>query len=99
MNERHINAVSEERESTRFPKEPQTIYAAVWRVEGEEILAEVHNESLTGIALIVEPELGFQVGDVAHIAFAATVTRGTVRHLKLLQDGRVQVGFSCDLEA
>lgn len=88
-------AINENRRSTRFRKEPDTDYAVIWQVPGEEILASVCNESLGGIAVTLQEVATFQVGQEADIIYAGSLMRGIVRHIEPQSDGTFLVGFQC----
>lgn len=84
------------RQSTRFRKEPGTDFAVIWRQPGEELLAEVFDESLTGICLVLADPGRFPVGTSAELVYHATPLHGTVRHVTPQADGTFLVGLSCE---
>jgi hypothetical protein len=84
------------RQSTRFPKEPGMDFATIRWASGEEVLAEVHDESLTGICLILPDASGLAVGTLTELVYHATPLHGEVRHVTLRADGKYLIGFSCD---
>ena len=95
--ENHAYTILDElRQASRFVTDPGGCYAAVWQHAGDEILAEVHDESLGGIALILEDVTTFQVGAEAEISFQHSLTRATVRHFERRDDGTYLVGFECE---
>ena len=55
------------RQSTRFRKEPGTDFVVIWRQAGEELLAEVYDESLTGICLVMSDASQYPVGAEADL--------------------------------
>jgi hypothetical protein len=81
------------RQSTRFPKEPETDFAVVWQVPGSEFLVEVHDESLTGICLVMADAANFPVGAEAEVVYHATILHGVVRHVTPRGDGTFLVGM------
>ncbi len=96
-NHEHISVVDELRQSTRYLQEPQTEYAVIWRTAGAEILAEVHDESLGGLGLIIPQSVEMQVGDEWEIVYLSRVYRGVVKHVQPPSDGSRIVGFQCEL--
>jgi hypothetical protein len=84
------------RQSTRFRKEPGTDFAVIWRPGGEEVLAEVYDESLTGICLVLADTSQFPVGTLAELIYHATPLHGEVRHVTPQPDGSFLVGFACE---
>ena len=60
-----FDPLDERRQATRFPRLPATDFAVVWQTPGEEILAEVHDESLTGLGILL-----------ADVSLGATVRQG-----------------------
>jgi hypothetical protein len=96
MEHHEYTVVDELRQASRFITEPGACYAAVWQNGGDEILAEVHDESLGGIALILNDVSPFQVGQQAKIAFQHSVMHAIVRHVEPQEDGTYVVGFECD---
>jgi len=93
MVEPRNTAVDERRTSTRFRKDADAERAAIWYPHGVEMLAEVYDESLEGLALIVDDATAFQTGMQVEIAYAGTLLQGTVRHLSSCDDGRTKIGF------
>jgi hypothetical protein len=86
---------TERRESTRFPKEPGTDFAVIWRNRGDEQLVEVLNESLGGICIVMADVANFPVGAEATLVYHNDVLRGIVRHIQSRDDGMYLVGFEC----
>lgn len=97
MKHQHTSAVDELRQSTRFVLEPQTEYAVIWSTPGHEILAEVHDESLGGLGLIISDCAEVRIGDVWEITYLSRVYRGVVKHIQPRSDGSRLVGFQCEL--
>ena len=86
--------LEERREASRFGRERGTDFAFVWRESGEELLVEVQDESLTGLGILVESKLGFEVGSRLHIVYTGEYMDGEVRHIQ--QEGeRYRVGLRC----
>lgn len=88
-------AVLEDRQATRFRKEPDTDFAVVWQKPGDELLCEVHDESLLGLGLILKDVGAFHVGTAATLVYHHDVLVGTVRHITPLANGTFLVGFEC----
>jgi hypothetical protein len=89
----------ERRRATRFHKEPETEFAVLWIVPGEPILAEVHDESLGGLGLVVDDGIPLAVGDVVDVVYAGDLLKSVVRHIQEPVDGRRLVGIECQLPA
>jgi len=87
--------VDELRNWTRFSKERGDNFAVIWREGREEILAEVHDESLGGLGVILEDIAGFAVGQEFDLVYAGESMRGHVRHVEP-HDGEYIVGFECE---
>ena len=83
------------RQSTRFPKEPGTDFAVICWAGGEGVLAEVHDESLTGICLVMAQASGLAVGTLAELVYHDTPLHGEVRHVTPRADGKYFIGLSC----
>ena len=88
-------SLTERRESTRFPKEPGTDFAVVWRTRGDEQLFEVYDESLGGLCVVMADVHNFPLGVEATLVYHKDVLKGTVRHIDLRDDGMYLVGFEC----
>jgi hypothetical protein len=84
------------RQSTRFRKEPGTDFAVIWRQPGAEVLAEVYDESLSGICLVLADASHFPVGAEAELVYHATPLHGEVRHVTPQDNGTCLVGLSCE---
>ena len=81
---------------TRFAKERGTDVALVFRPQREAILADVHDESRTGIGLYLEDVESFDVGQEVEIIYDNEFFRARVRHIEPQQDGDYIVGFDCE---
>jgi len=88
--------VEDLRQSTRFRKEPGTDFAVIWRQPGEELLAEVYDESLTGICLVLADASHYPIGAEADLIYHATTLHGEVRHVTPQDNGTFLVGLSCE---
>jgi hypothetical protein len=84
------------RQSTRFRKEPGTDFAVIWRQPGDELLAEVYDESLTGICLVMADASHYPVGAEADLVYHATAMHGEVRHVTPRANGTYLVGLACE---
>ncbi len=87
--------VDELRSWTRFAKERGTDVAVVFHLQREQILADVHNESLTGIGLRLEDGESFHVGEEVEIIYDNEFFRARVRHVELQDEGDYIIGFDC----
>ena len=56
----------------------------------------VHDESLGGIALILDDVDHFGVGQEAELIYAGDYLHVSVRHIEPCNDGRFLVGFEAD---
>ena len=97
MKHQHTSVVDELRQSTRFLVQPETEYAVIWSTPGHEILAEVHDESLGGLALVVNECEEMRIGDVWEITYLSRVYSGVVKHVEHRPDGARLVGFHCEV--
>jgi len=89
-------AVDERRQATRFPREAGTDFAVIWRDQGEGLLVEVHDESLTGLGILVDAEAELQLGNHIHIVYVNEYMVGEVRHIERQPDGKYLVGLRCE---
>ena len=87
--------LDEHRQASRFPKEPGTDFAAIWQISGEELLAEVHDESLTGLGVIMTDVAQYPVGAEATIVYHGSIMHGEVKHLAPMPGGAWLVGWEC----
>jgi hypothetical protein len=86
--------LDERREATRFRREEGTDFAVIWREPGEELLVEVHDESLSGLGIVVDSKLGLEVGSKLHVVYAGEYMDGEVRHIQPEED-RYRIGLQC----
>lgn len=75
---------------------PDDDFAAVWRPGEDPVLAEVHDESTGGIALLMQADCGAGLGQKLCIAYAGTYYEGRIRHVETHASGRLLVGFRCE---
>ncbi len=85
----------ERRNASRFWRGDGTDFASIWVEAGEEILAEVHDESLSGLGILVDGPTEIQPGNDVHVVYAGEYLRGLVRHVTRQSDGRYLVGLEC----
>lgn len=96
MSHHRYTPVDELRSATRFPKEDGTDFAVIWHDQCDEMLVEVHDESLGGLAVVVsEPDL-FVVGHEVEIIYAGDFFRARVCHIEPYRANRFVVGFACE---
>ena len=88
--------LEERRDATRFERLPEDDFAAIWMGSEEPQLAEVHDESLHGISLILDTAWNIGIGCQVHIVYAGICHLAQVRHVEPLTDNRVIVGFYCE---
>ena len=96
MCEQHETEVAERRQSTRYPKDRDTDFAVIWRSEREELLVEVHDESLGGLAVYLHDVAGFEVGQELNVLYEGTMMRASVRHIESKSDGDFVMGLKCE---
>jgi len=87
--------VEEQRKATRFAKEPDTEFAVIRVERGIEILAEVRDESLFGLGLIVAELAALEVGLEVTIVYRREELDATVRNVHPRPNGTFLVGFEC----
>ena len=85
----------ERRKATRFQKEPATEYVVLWGPDNLKLTAEVHNESLGGIAVLLTAPANLPVGTPLRLTYAGDSMQAVVRHSELLPDGRQRLGLQC----
>lgn len=90
-----LAAIDERRRESRFPKEAGVERAVVWQQPGDELLVDVHDESLHGLGLILPDAASFPIGAAATIVYQHEVYDATVRHVERLPSGASLVGFEC----
>ncbi len=93
MYEPKNTAIDERRGATRFRKEPDAEWAAIWYPHEMESLVEVYDESLQGLALLLNDPKDLYIGLQVEIAYRGNLLQGTVRHMEAHEDGRTKVGF------
>lgn len=96
MNGEHDILCGERRQSTRFEKMPDEDFAAVWRPGDEAALAEVHDESLGGLGLVLDAKCGIGLGCHVQIVYAGGCYLAQARHVEPWRDGQLLVGFQCE---
>lgn len=96
MTRHRYTFVDEQRKSTRFAKEPESAYAVVFHPDSQELPAEVYDESLGGISLVLDDVARFAIGQVVKIAYLDGLFKARVRHVEPHDDGRFIVGFECE---
>ena len=89
------NLADERRMSTRMRKEPDSEFAAILNDHGDPLLAEVYDESLGGLCLILEDITAYPIDREVGILYQSTFLSGIVRHIEARTDGRFFVGFAC----
>ena len=87
--------LDDHREATRFVQEPGTDFAVVWQLSGSELLVEVHDESLTGLGIVMTDVGTFHIGSEATIVYQGHVLHCEVKHLEEQFDGTWLVGWEC----
>ena len=92
---KYCSQLDEMRGSTRFEREEGTDFAVIYRETGEEILVDVHDESLTGLGILVDSDLDLRVGNHVHVIYAHEYLSGNVRHITRQPCGRYIIGLSC----
>lgn len=92
---KYCSQLDELRGSTRFEREEGTDFAVIYRETGEAILVDVHDESLTGIGILVDSDLDLRVGSHVHVIYAHEYLEGKVRHITSQPCGRYIIGLSC----
>lgn len=88
--------VDELRGWTRFAKERGTDVAVIFHPEREQLIAEVHDESLAGLGLRLHDVEGFEVGQEVEILYSNDFFRARVRHIEPQDDDGFLVGFACE---
>lgn len=93
----HAQELPEERrKASRFRKEPESSYAVLLHPQREEMLAEVHNESLGGLAVFLAGDSAFAVGQELDVIYLGSFSRATVLRVEPQRDGRVLIAFDCE---
>ena len=96
MPQQSMCAIDEQRRATRFEKDPDSEFAAVWLSPHDEILAEVHDESLGGLGLLVDDASKMRPGVAAHVVYLGRLYHCMIRHVERQASGLWIVGMSCD---
>jgi hypothetical protein len=91
--------IDELRKWTRFEKERGTDVALVFHSQHEQILADVHDESRSGIGLYLEDIQCFDVGQEVEVIYDSEFFQARVSHIEPHQKGGYIVGFSCKRES
>ena len=87
--------IEEKRQATRFVKEPDTEFAVIRVERGNEILAEVRDESLFGLGLLVAELGGLEIGQEVTVVYRRETLDAIVRHATPRPNGTFHVGFEC----
>jgi len=96
MSHHQYTPVDELRSSTRFMKERGSDAAVVLHSQCEELLVDVHDESLGGLSVYAKDAEFFAVGREVEIIYAGEFFRAHVRHVEPQPDGGYIVGFECE---
>jgi hypothetical protein len=86
--------LTEERSASRFRKEPESSYAVLLHPQ-QEILAEVYDESLGGLAVCVARGAAFAVGQELNVIYLGSFLHARVVRVEPRGDGRFLVAFAC----
>lgn len=89
-------SVDDLRSWTRYAKERGTDVALVLHPQCEAQLADVHDESPTGIGLYLEDIERFDVDQDVEIIYDNEFFRARVCHVEAQHDGGYLVGFDCN---
>ena len=96
MSHHRYTPVDELRNSTRFVRERGTDVAVISHPEIEELLVDVHDESLGGLGVYVQDTDFFVVGREVEIVYAGEFFRARVCHVERQEEGDAIVGFACE---
>ena len=96
MTQRHYTYADEQRNASRFGKEPRSERAVVFHPDLREVATEVHDESLGGIRLVVKDASQFILGEEVNIAYLGSLLKAKVRRFEPYEDGKSIVGFECE---
>mgnify|MGYP002623566911 CR=1 FL=1 len=92
-----LGSQAEERRcGSRFARLPDDDFAAVWIGSEEPQLAEVHDESLHGISLIIDDDSGIGVGCEVHIVYAGACHLARAMRVRPHGSGKLLIGFACE---
>ena len=83
----------ERRQATRFNKEPGTESVVLHMPNGVELTGEVQDESLGGMAVLLDEVQDLAVGAKVRISYAGDLLRAVVRHCSILPNGRQRLGL------
>ena len=101
MSEYHDSLVEERRGWTRFEKEADSDEAVIVHPECGEILAEVHDESLGGLAVILSDDVipFFPINAQVDVIYCREFFPAYVRHVERQPAGGYLVGLACERES
>ncbi len=91
-----VRMLDDRRQSMRFPKEPEADFATIWFPPSMEMIAEVHDESLGGLGLLVPDAARFYLEQEVGMVYSGDLMKAVVRHIESRADGRYLIGFSCE---
>ena len=87
--------LDDRRQATRFNREPETEFVEIRPPSGQPIQAEVRDESLGGLAVIVAASECLPIGLECQLVYAGDHLDAVVRYALPLQDGRYRLGLQC----
>lgn len=90
----YVPLVNERRQATRFERNASMDFVVIWREPGEERLVEVHDESLTGLGILVDDKLDLKLGSPLRLIYAGEYLEGEVRHITKRPDQRYLIGLA-----
>ena len=93
--ERYNNG-DERRSASRFAKDGGSDFAVLYTSADEPQLVEVHDESLGGLCLFIEPQISLAINQEVDIIYAHSILRGVVRSIRDTSSSRRLVGFQCE---
>ena len=96
MSQRIYTPASEARQWSRFGKPADMEFALILQPDREDILAEVHNESINGIGVLLDRATTLQLCRELDIVYLGELLRAQVCHYERRADGRYLVGFQCE---
>jgi hypothetical protein len=99
VSDHHSATVDELRSWTRFAKERGTDVALIFHPREDHILADVNDESQSGIGLYLDDVRSFDVGQEVEIFYDNEFFRARVSHVDPFHEGGYLVGFSCARES
>ena len=92
----HAYHPEERRGASRFGRLPNDDFAAIWVDGAEPLLAEVHDESLRGISLILPCDCAIGIGCQVHIVYAGVCHLAQARHVEPRGQDKLLIGFQCE---